>query len=381
MRIIIVGGGVMGLSCAFFLTRQGLKNIKILEASAAIGNGSSGRNPGAIRSGFSSPINRQMTLHSKRIMAEFEALTKHPLDFRQNGYLWLANSKDQALKLQKIVKILQKSGVASDWLNPSETQSLVPALASDRFIGASFTSSDGVVNPHQMVAGFAYGSLSAGVSIECNYPVTKILMSNGRIRGVEGPSGEIEADVIINAAGPHAAALLTPIGINLPVKSYRRHSFISGPAFWVKEPMPFMFDSETGAYFRHTADGLIFGRGKEYKDDPPTFSTNVKSDALSRAVKAASQVIPAMSNTSVMHGYAGLYAMTPDLHAILGPVEQLKGLYLACGFSGHGLMHAPITGLLLAEWIAQGETQIMDAHSLRLERFEEGNTIAEDFQF
>lgn len=370
----------MGLSTAFFLSHLGERDVTILESQPALGSGSTGRNPGAIRTGFSSPINIEMTLASKRIIEDFFALTGVHLNFNKSGYLWMASTKAQAEGLQSVVRTLQARGIPANWLTAEDTIRLVPALDKSRIIGASFEPEDGIVNPHEMLTGFAHGARRAGVEIRCDYPVAGLQKSGKAITGITSPKGDLEADVVIIAAGPYAGTLAATAGIEIPVQPFRRHSFLTGPCDWVKDPMPFVVDAETGAYFSWSADKVTFGRGREYKDDPPTFSIDVKPEALHNAHRTACQVIPAMAQTTVMHGYAGLYSMTPDLHAILGPVEAAGGMYMACGFSGHGLMHAPVTGLLLAEWIVYGEPRTIDARPLRPERFERSETVSEHFQ-
>lgn len=380
MRVIVVGGGAIGLSSAFFLSDAGVSDVIVLEGQSALGSGSTGRNPGAIRTGFGSRINMEMTIASKRIMAEFEDLTGAVLEFENHGYLWMASTEEQANGLRAVVSSLKDRGIRVSWLSPADVLELVPAVDPSRIIGASFAPEDGLVEPHQMLNGFVQGAVKGGVAIKCGYPVTGLKIHHQTVSGIESPQGDLEADAVLIAAGAHSGVLAAGAGIEVPLESFRRHSFVSGPAEWLKAPMPFVVDSETGAYFRQSGSCLLFGRGREYEEDRPTFSTNVKPAAMDLAVAAACRVIPAMCQTTVMHGYAGLYAMTPDLHAILGPVESISGLYLACGFSGHGLMHAPVTGRLLAEWIRDGNPSTLDAKPLMLRRFEQGETISETFQ-
>jgi sarcosine oxidase subunit beta len=313
-------------------------------------------------------------------MENFLDLTGFPLQFRKNGYMWMASTTEQAEGLKNVVASLEADGVDASWLEPREAARVVPAIDTSRIVGASFTAEDGIVEPHEMVTGFAAAARKLGVVINSASPVARIQAKDRAVTGVELEGKLLRADVVINAAGPGAAEIAATAGVTIPLKPYRRHSFVSGPAEWIKEPMPFLVDAETGGYFRQNGDGLIFGRGREYEGEKPTFSTDVKDQALRNATETARIIIPAMEETTVMYGYAGLYAMTPDLHAVLGPVEGVKGLYLACGFSGHGFMHAPAVGMILSEWILKGAPTTFDASPLMLERFEKGETIVEPFQ-
>lgn len=381
MKIVVIGGGAVGLSTAFFLARLGAKKVTLLESSPTLGYGSSGRNPGAIRSGFGSEINIQMTMVSKKIMEDFNDLTGCNIHFLRNGYMWMASTEEQAEGLKSVVQSLNDKGIEAFWMSPKEAGNIVPALDISRIVGASFTPEDGIIDPHEFVSGFATAAEKSGVRIMRNYPVESIMRSKKGVTGIRSPKGDLEADIVVDAAGPNAAEIARTANVDVPLTNYWRHSFVSGPAPWVKDPMPFLVDAETGGYFRQTGGSLIFGRGRGYESDEPAFSAEVDPGALGKAVATAKTIIPDMESTSVMYGYAGLFAMTPDFHCILGPVSNLRGFYLACGFSGHGLMHAPAAGLLLAEWITRGgKFETLDAKALQLGRFDKGETIVESLQ-
>ena len=164
MKTVVIGGGAVGLSTAFFLARLGAKNITLLESSPTLGYGSSGRNPGAIRSGFGSEINMQMTMASKKIMEDFNDLTGCNIHFLRNGYMWMASTEEQAAGLRSVVQSLNDRGIEASWLSPGEAGNIVPALDISRIVGASFTPEDGIIDPHEFVSGFATAAEKSGVT-------------------------------------------------------------------------------------------------------------------------------------------------------------------------------------------------------------------------
>lgn len=380
MKVIVIGGGAVGLAAAEALARKGQQSVTVLEREAGPGYGASGRNPGAIRTGFDSQLNTLLTQRSLGFLGELERRSGLGIGFRPHGYLWLASSQTQVAGLQKVVSELGQRGGDGRWLEPAEIGVVVPALDVGRLAGAAFFPQDGYLDPHALLSAFARSSTRAGVELRSGEAALSLQEESWGWSVVTNRT-TLAGDAVVVAAGAWSTELLATVGVELPLTPFRRHSFYSGPMLWPAPAMPFIVDAETGAYFRPLASSLIFGRGREYQIDQPTLSTDVEPAAAGRALAAAATVVPAMRGATIRFGTAGPYQMTPDLHALLGPVEARPGLFVACGFSGHGLMHSPITGQLLADWVVDGEpSSLPEARALLPARFAQGEALREALQ-
>lgn len=380
MKVIVVGAGAVGLAVAGSLARRGRGQVVVLEREPAPGYGASGRNPGAVRSGFASPLNTALTLAALPLLEELQGRSGISLGFRRQGYLWLASTEAQVPGLQRVVAELRERGGVARWLDAGAAVLLVPALAPGRLLGGALFPEDGTLDPHALTLALAGSGRAAGAEIRCGTPALSIA-PHREGWAVELGGSRDWADAVVVAGGAWSPGLLAPLGVPLPLTPFRRHSFFSGPARWLEPRMPFVVDAETGAYFRPLLGSVLFGRGREYDLDLPSLSLDVDPGAMARALGAAATVVPAMAGLTVRFGVAGPYQMTPDRHALLGPVPGLPGLYVACGFSGHGLMHAPITGELIADWVTAGQPLgLPEARALTLDRFSRGEELREDLQ-
>jgi len=221
--------------------------------------------------------------------------------------------------------------------------------------------------------GYAAAARRRGVRIREQQPVTAVLCENGRVVGVDTTQGAIHAPVVVNAAGAHAGVVGGLAGVEIPIKPYRRQLFTTGPIPEFRTEPPLTIDYHRNWYFRRELDGCLFP-GPTAEDS--TFNTNVDWEHLAESVEMALVRLPLLSEVEIHRGWAGLYEITPDNNAILGPVPKLEGFYVAGGHSGHGFQHGLIAGKLMAELILTGTSSI-DVSALRLERFQTGETVRE----
>jgi len=155
-------------------------------------------------------------------------------------------------------------------------------------------------------------------------------------------------------------------GVKVPIKSVRRHTFVTAPSSEIRKDAPKVIDFHTGFWFRREGPGLIFGMRNPH--EPPGFDTSVDWGFLPAVAEVMIERLPFGADIGIIRGQAGLHADTPDYNAVLGEVQEASGLFLACGFSGHGFMHSPAAGKLLAELILSGQT-FLDVSQLGLDRF------------
>ena len=371
-EIIIIGGGIIGASIAYHLAQKGAKGVVLLE-KGRLGEGSTGKCVGWIRAQFSTAINIRFSLESLKTWDNFEDLTGVDVGFRKVGYLFLATTEEEWKIFQKNVLLQQSFNVPVELLSPSEIHHRWPYLKVDDLQGGSYSPQDGFAGPYEAMSGFIRGARKSGVKIYEGTAVQEILQKGGNVTGVATPEGRVEAPIVINAAGPHAAEVGKMAGVEVPVKPYRRQIFFTAPFPWIADPVPLVIDFHRGWYFRREGAGLLISGPK---DDFSSFNINVDFDAMVEVAEVSIYRVPIMEKAQINRGWAGSYEISPDNHAILGEAPGIKGFYQANGFSGHGFQHSPAVGQVIAELILD-ETPSIEISSLALDRFVKGQLIHE----
>jgi sarcosine oxidase subunit beta len=205
--------------------------------------------------------------------------------------------------------------------------------------------------------------------------VTGIRVERGRVRGVDTAGGEhVAADVVVNAGGPHAARLAALAGLDLPVLPYRRQIFFTDPFDGLPPVFPLTIDLELGWYVRREGKGLLLSGPQ---DEASSFNEKVDFDSQEWTAERSLHRAPVLEGARIVRGWAGLYEVSPDHHAIIGEFPEVKGFVCANGFSGHGFQHSPAAGMVVAELIQEGRATTLDIHCLRPTRFREKDLIHE----
>jgi sarcosine oxidase subunit beta len=333
---------------------------------------------GGVRAQFATKVNIQMSLYSIPFLASFEEMTGYPSGYRPQGYLFVANSTSHLDYLRAIhTRQAQLGFEGAELLEPAEVLRIVPQLRGDDVVGGSYCSTDGFVDPYSVMNGFTARAVERGARIEKGVEVTAILRDEAGVVGVETTRGRVQTRTIVNAAGAWAAQVARMAGVPLPVEPLRRMLVPTEPFPLIAHQAPMTIDMATGFHFRPEGLGLLLAWNDP--EEKPGFKTTFDSAFVEKILMCAVQRVPCFEDLQVnpVRGWAGLYEMTPDHHAILGPVPQVPGLFLANGFSGHGVMHSPATGKILADLILDGRSSLADTHALGIERFAEGRLIEE----
>ena len=361
---VIIGGGCMGASTAFHLARRGIRDLALVEREPFLGMGSTGRNAGGVRHQFSNEANVRLSIESIRVFEHFYEEVGYPIDFHQDGYLFLHSDERTLNSSRNYVAMQRRLGVEVEVLSPDKAAAMVPGLRVDSVIGATFCSRDGIADPNGVTIGFSRAAQAMGVEILRDTAVTGIKIKSGRVCGVETARGDIAAPCVINAAGPQAAEIGRLAGIQIPVAPYRRHIFITEPVqqLDLSRAAPstrvMVIDFDTTFYFHREGAGILFGMSDP--DEPSSFDTSVKWEFLERLTPVATKRLPILADLGIAHAWAGLYEMTPDAMPIIGGCREIEGFYMINGFSGHGFQHSPAAGRILADLIVghdDGEAQ------------------------
>jgi sarcosine oxidase subunit beta len=376
--VVIVGGGIVGSSIAYRLAEAGCTDVLVLEREPHQGRGSTGKSMGGVRAQFSTELNIRLSLYSLDFFARFEEATGCPAGYRRQGYLFVASNEEHLAYLQNNYQLLVACGVKSvELLSPADVLRLVPQLRADDILGGSFGSTDGFVDPYSVMTGFTLRAVDMGARLWKGVEATGILEDARGVAGVETTRGRIATRTVVNAAGPWAAQVAALAGVELPVEPLRRMLVPTEPFPLISHAAPMVVDMETGFHFRPEGRGILLAWNDP--EETPGFKTSFDPEFVEKVLLRAVDRVPCFDALEVnpKRAWAGLYEMTPDHYPVIGPVPQVPGLYLANGFSGHGVMHSPATGKVVADLILHGHSDLIDAGALSLARFAEGRLLHE----
>jgi sarcosine oxidase subunit beta len=371
--IVIIGGGVIGLSIAYHLALKKAGRIVLFE-KGQLGEGSTSRCVGGIRAQFSTEINIRFSLESMKTFDRFKDEFGIDPEFRRIGYLFLATTKEELEIFKANAALQRRFSIPVELLDREEILRRWSYLRTDDVWGGAFCSWDGYAGPSEVLSGFTSGARRQKVSIHEGEEVIGILVEKGRVQGVQTAKDRFFAPIVVNAAGPFASIVGKLAGVDVPVKPLRRQVFVTAPFHLADGTIPLTIDFHRGWYFRQEVDGLLLSGPL---DKEPSFNTNTDYEAMMEAAENAMYRVPALEKAQIARGWAGLYEISPDNHAILGPHPAVEGLILANGFSGHGFQHSPAVGKVIAELIVHGKAETIDIAPLSIERFEKGELILE----
>jgi glycine/D-amino acid oxidase-like deaminating enzyme len=377
-NIVIIGGGIVGSSIAYHLVAAGCKGVLVIERESSQGKGSTGKSMGGVRAQFSTPVNIQMSLYSIPFYAAFDELLGYPCGYRPQGYLFCATSARHMAYLRTNHACQVRLGLKqAQLITTDDIRSMFPQLRCDDIVGGAFCPTDGFVDPYSAMTGFMSWAVDHGVELWKHTLVTGIQRDASGISGVETSRGPVSTRTVINCAGPWAASVAKMANIDLPVEPLRRMLVPTEPFDRFPHGAPMIIDMSNGFHFRPEALGFLLA----WNDPEEThgYKTDFDPNFIEKILTRAADRVPVFENLAVnpQRAWAGLYEVTPDHHPILGPVPEVPGLFLANGFSGHGVMHAPATGKILSDLVLRGNTDLIDVSLLNLARFSEGRMIEE----
>ncbi len=365
--VVIIGAGIVGTSIACHLAMMGRPNVAVLEREPAAGMGSTAKAAGGIRAQFSSEINIEL---SKLSIDRFERFPKEmgvEAVFHQVGYLWMATKPEEMRLFERNAELQRRHGLRIDLLDRAGVARKAPYVRTDDLLGGVFHARDGYASPADYVMGYHKKARELGVSFFFDQEVagrdgTTVRTATGSFRG----------ERVVIAAGAYSGKLGERLGFDLPVQPVRRQVFVTEPLPELPHPIPMTVDATSGVYMHSESGGVLVGKADV--NEPPGFDETVSDEFVGKMAELALHRTPALERATIRTAWGGLYEVTPDHHPILGEIGE--GWWAAAGFSGHGVMHAPATGLILAELLVTGRSSL-DVSCLRLSRFREGKPILE----
>jgi len=380
--VIIIGGGIMGSASAYYLTRgDETLNVAVIERDPFYTHASTTLSMCNIRIQFSLQQNIEISQYAFKVLDRFEAEMavdgRSPfIAYRREGNLFLHEEKD--IERTGTSYDLQKNlGCKVEWLTRSEIEKRYPLYDVSAFSVGTFGREDGHFDPHAVL--MAYKAKAKFLGAE--YMDDEVVAVVSDLKAVSGVSlalgTRLDAPVVINCAGAWAAEIANTAGVELPVRPVKRQVFALDTEVKPKAPLPLTV-LPSGLYFRSETGGLIL-IGKSMDEDPVGFDFSCDDDRFTDTLwPELAEIVPAFEALRLVRGWAGLYAVnTLDANAILGQWPELKGFYLANGFSGHGLQQAPAVGRYLSELIL-GKLHVLDLSILGPERILDNQPLCEN---
>jgi sarcosine oxidase subunit beta len=370
-EVAIVGGGIIGASIAYHLAARGMSGVVVFEREEELGRGSTAKCAGGVRLQFSTAANVEMSRISIAALKRFEDELGQSVDFKQNGYLFVLTTEEQLTTFRQNAEKQRSLGVPVEVITPEEARRIVPELRIDDLVGATFCHEDGIANPHAIVQGYARGARKMGATFLKSTEVTGMDVASGRVTSVTAGGERWEVGRVVNAAGPWAKLVGQLAGLSIPVEPVRRQYFITKPLEWIPDGFPLLIDWGTGVYMHQESGGMLVGESD--LKEPPGFQQQVDWDFVALMSEHAIARVPRLEEADIATGVAGLYEISPDHNAILGPVPGIENFFCANGFSGHGMQHAPAVGLVIAELLTSGKAASVDLAPYAIERFRKGS--------
>jgi sarcosine oxidase subunit beta len=366
-HVIIIGAGISGMSIAYHLAKKGVKDIHVID-KGYFTSGATGRCGAGVRSQWATPINCLLAKKSIEFFEKANDILAYDddVEFKQEGYLILATTLEEDQQFKENVKLQNRLGITSVYLTKEEALKIVPHLNINSFISATFCKKDGHLNPFKMTEAFMKAAKKLGVTFSFFEEVKDIIIEDHVIKGVKTSKQDYLCDIVINAAGGYSKEIGVLAGIDIPVYSENHEILATEPIETMQGPMVMSFSKNI--YCQQVPHGaFLMGRS-----DPHVIQGHQNHSTwqfLDEIAKTIVDVMPLLGDLKIVRQWGGSYNMSYDRQPIISKVDELKGFYIACGFSGHGFMLAPMTGLLLSE-IILNEPTTLDVSSLDIKRFQ-----------
>lgn len=373
---VVIGGGILGTSTAFHLATAGVSNVALIERKF-IGAGATGKSHSLVRMHYTNPHDAALAQMSLPYFQHWRELVgAGDCEFIQTGVFRFANGRQEA-KVRANVDMLREIGVNTWFVDPAEIQSIDPGLSVHDLTGAAWEPESGYADPLATANGFARATSDRGGTVRTGVSVTRILVDEGRVVGVETTDGRIATETVVVANGSWAPPLLTPLGFDVPLVPKRVQIVVFRRPDLDRGPQTTLIDGALGIVVRPEGDqDTLVAIGFDPDPvDPDTFDESIERDYIESCRERLIGRRPAMSGAPSRGGWSGVAPETPDGHIVLDHLPGYQGLYVAVGCSGTNFKTGPGIGKCLAEWITTGAPVSVDLHPFRASRFAEGKPL------
>ena len=361
-RAVIIGGGIIGCSTAYHMGKLGWTDTVLLERKK-LTSGTTFHAAGLVGQLRTSANITQLLGYSVDLYKRLEAETGLQTGWKMNGGLRLACNAERWTEVKRQATTAHSFGLEMHLLTPKEAQDLWPLMTIDDLVGAAYLPTDGQANPSDITQSLAKGARMAGVKIYEDCPVTRIIVEDGRIRGVETPFGTIECEKVICCAGQWTRTLAATVGVNVPLVSVEHQYMVTERIEGVTSDLPTLRDPDRLTYWKEDVGGLVWGG---YEPNPKPWAVQgipegfhfdlltSDYDHYSQFMENAIARVPALADAGVKQLINGPESFTPDGNFILGEAPELQNFFVGAGFNAFGIASAGGAGMALAEWAAKG---------------------------
>ena len=379
-EVVIIGGGIMGTSLAFALTRLGVRDVLVLERRT-IASGASGKTGALLRQHYTNVPEATLAARSLQVFSHWDDVVGGNCGFERTGLIVTVatSGADTAniARMRRVVAMQNALGIRSEVVSPDRLRELQPFTRVDDIAVAAYEPDSGIVDSIAATRGMAEAAMRGGARVAEGRAVTGIRATNGRVIGVETDAGPVNADVVVCAAGAWSVPLLAAVGVEAPVEAQRvQVAVLNRPLSMPAGGTMAYVDTAAGFFCRNWGPNRTLAGvgGGEFHDivDPDAYDERSSPEFGRVVISSIAGRMPPMQGATWLYGHAGLYDMTPDTHPILGPAP-LDGLYLTLGFSGAGFKKGPAVGEALAGLIVHGASPGVDLTRFRLSRFADGS--------
>ncbi|MFN7269527.1 MAG: FAD-dependent oxidoreductase [Cereibacter sp.] len=361
-RAVVIGGGIVGCSTAYHLGKLGWTDTVLLERRK-LTSGTTFHAAGLVGQLRTSANITQLLGYSVDLYRRLEQETGLQTGWKMNGGLRLACNAERWTEVKRQATTAHSFGLEMHLLTPKEAQDLWPLMTIDDLVGAAFLPTDGQANPSDITQSLARGARMAGVKIFEDTPVTRIIVDNGRIRGVETPQGRIDCEKVVICAGQWTRALAATVGVNVPLVSVEHQYMVTEQIAGVTPTLPTLRDPDRLTYWKEEVGGLVWG-GYEpnpvpwaVKGIPEGFHFELLTsdfDHFGQFMDLAIGRVPALETAGIKQLINGPESFTPDGNFILGEAPEQRNLFIGAGFNAFGIASGGGAGMALAEWVAGG---------------------------
>jgi sarcosine oxidase, subunit beta len=364
--IVIIGGGIIGASVAYNLASlHSLKNIVVLEKSR-LGSGSTSASLGGFRHQFSNETAIRLTVESVKFLDSFQSMFGYDPLVRRDGYCFIASNENSLRGLKENLELANHLGIDVELLNSADLKRRFPFYSFEGIVGGTFCGADGHASTLAVLQGFVSRAKSLGVRFYESTEVQDILIDKGSVRAVLAPNLEIETSKLLIAAGAYSGIVGKLAGVDIPIKPYPRKILVTAPfSDSIPNEIPLIIDVDSTLAIGREGKGVILA------DNGPvnsSFELSFSQEYDERVISKATARVPSLSSASIAYSNSGLYELTPDSNPIVSEIGCITGLYCCAGFAGHGFMHAPAIGRVMAEFMMDDKTHL-DVTAYRYERF------------
>jgi sarcosine oxidase subunit beta len=374
--VVVLGGGVIGSSVAYHLSKRKM-SVLLLEKGGLV-SGTSGACDGLVYLQSKRPgAHLKLAMESRKQFDVLDEELGKDIEFRSHGGMVVVETQEEIEAMRLFVEDQKETGLEVTLLDGKQARELEPSL-SERILGCTYSPLDGQVNPIALTLAFLRKAKEKGAKILPRTPVKGFGIEADRIVCVRTPDGTIETRRVVNAAGTHAPEIARMAGVAIPIRPRRGQllvteayapllqcGLLSARYIAAKYNPAFAETEELGISIEQTkSGGFLLGSTREFVG----FDRRITWSALQRIAAQTSRILPALRGFRIIRTFAGLRPSTPDGLPILGPVPNVEGLFMATGHEGDGVALSPITGQVLARWIAEGSPG-MDVSPFKLERF------------